>query len=67
VSALQPLIEAFCPPGGLVLDPFAGSGSTGEAAFLAGRRFVGIELDPKYHAAAAARLDALREPMAAAA
>jgi len=65
VSALQPLIEAFCPPGGLVLDPFAGSGSTGEAAFLAGRRFVGIELDPKYHAAAAARLGALRESIAA--
>jgi len=67
VSALQPLIEAFCPPGGLVLDPFAGSGLTGEAAFLAGRRFVGIELDPNYHAAAAARLKALREPIAAAA
>jgi len=67
VSALQPLIEAFCPPGGLVLDPSAGSGSTGEAAFNAGRRFVGIELDPMYHAAAAARLKALREPIATAA
>ena len=67
VSALQPLIEAFCPPGGIVLDPFAGSGSTCEAAFLAGRRYVGIELDPKYHAAAAARLDRLEAPMRAAA
>jgi adenine-specific DNA-methyltransferase len=63
VSALQPLIEAFCPPGGLVLDPFAGSGSTGEAALRCGRRFVGIELDPKYHGAAAIRLDRLGEQL----
>jgi site-specific DNA-methyltransferase (adenine-specific) len=67
VSALQPLIEAFCPPGGLVLDPFAGSGSTGEAALRCGRRFVGIELDPTYHAAAVERLRRLRQdvPLAA--
>lgn len=67
MSALQPIIEAFCPPGGLVLDPFAGSGSTGEAAIRCGRRFVEIELDPTYHAAAVDRLRQLREdlPMAA--
>ena len=58
VSALLPLIKAFCPEGGIVLDPFAGSGSTCVAALECGRRFVGIELDPAYYAAARKRLDA---------
>jgi site-specific DNA-methyltransferase (adenine-specific) len=35
-------------PGGLVLDPFAGSGSTGVAALLEGRRFLGIEREAEY-------------------
>lgn len=42
---LRPLIEYACPPGGLVLDPFAGSCSTGVAARLTGRRAVLIEAD----------------------
>lgn len=53
-----------CPPGDLVLDPFAGSGSTGVACILAGRRFLGIELLPEYHAIASARLAATRESLA---
>lgn len=61
VSALQPLIEAFSPPQGIVLDPFAGSGSTCVAARQAGRRYVGIELDARWHAAAVARLQADRQ------
>jgi site-specific DNA-methyltransferase (adenine-specific) len=56
VSALEPLIEAFSDPGELVLDPFMGSGSTGAAALRQGRRFVGIELDENYFAAADERL-----------
>ncbi|WP_055588655.1 DNA-methyltransferase [Streptacidiphilus griseoplanus] len=36
------------PPGGTVLDPFAGSGTTGAAALAEGRRFVGIEQSPHY-------------------
>lgn len=43
-------------PGGLVLDPFAGSGSTGVAALETGRRFVGIEREPAYLDIAARRL-----------
>lgn len=57
VESLTALVEAFCPSQGVVLDPFAGSGSTCVAARQTGRRFIGIELDPQYHAAAAARLD----------
>jgi len=48
VSSVRPLIEAFSPPGGVVLDPFAGSGSTLVAAALSGRRAIGIELESKY-------------------
>ena len=45
-------------PGGLVLDPFAGSGTTGVAALLTGRRFIGIEREAAYVAIARARLEA---------
>ena len=56
VKPLQKLIETFCPQGGLVLDPFAGSGSTLAAAQLAGRKWLGIELDEGYHEIARSRL-----------
>jgi site-specific DNA-methyltransferase (adenine-specific) len=58
VPNLRELVECFCRPGGLVLDPFAGSGSSGVAALEAGRRFLGIEIDAECHAAAVARLSA---------
>lgn len=41
-------ILAGCRPGGLVLDPFSGSGTTGLAALELGRRYLGIELNPEY-------------------
>ena len=48
ISVIKPLVETFSPPGGLVLDPFSGSGSTAVAAALAGRLYLGIELEEKY-------------------
>jgi site-specific DNA-methyltransferase (adenine-specific) len=48
LGVLMPLIEYSCPPSGLVLDPFAGSGSTLMAARLLGRRAIGIELEKRY-------------------
>jgi site-specific DNA-methyltransferase (adenine-specific) len=56
VSALMPLIGAFSQEGGLVLDPFCGSGSTLVAARQLRRHFLGIELDSQYHAIASQRL-----------
>jgi site-specific DNA-methyltransferase (adenine-specific) len=56
VSVLLPLIEAFSAPDGVVLDPFAGSGSTLLAAKMLGRPYLGIELDAGYHATAVRRL-----------
>jgi adenine-specific DNA-methyltransferase len=59
VSTLLPLVEAFSAPGSLVLDPFSGSGSTLLAAKTLGRNYIGVELDPKYHAIASRRLEAV--------
>jgi site-specific DNA-methyltransferase (adenine-specific) len=56
VGVLDPLIGYSCPPGGLVLDLFAGSGSTLEAARLCGRRGVGVEADEAQIERAARRL-----------
>jgi site-specific DNA-methyltransferase (adenine-specific) len=56
ISVLKPLIQAFCNPGGVVLDPFCGSGSTLVAAQEVGRDYIGIELDSTYHRTASERL-----------
>jgi site-specific DNA-methyltransferase (adenine-specific) len=48
VDILKPLITAFTQPGQVVLDPFAGSGSTLAAAALAGRNYLSVELEAKY-------------------
>jgi DNA modification methylase len=60
VGSLKPLIEAVCPEGGMVLDPFCGSGSTLVAARETGRQFLGIELERKHYYTAVRRLKTIR-------
>ncbi|SAL10270.1 DNA methylase N-4/N-6 domain-containing protein [Caballeronia turbans] len=48
LGIIAPLIAYSVPPGGIVIDPFFGSGSTGIAARQLGRQFVGCELNPQY-------------------
>jgi len=51
------LDRAGVPKGGLVFDPFMGSGTTGVACLQTDRRFIGCELDPTHYATAVRRLD----------
>ena len=52
---IQPCIRAGCPAGGTVLDPFGGSGTTGEVAASEGRKAILIELNPQYEKLAQGR------------
>jgi site-specific DNA-methyltransferase (adenine-specific) len=56
IAAMLPLVMAFSEQGDVVLDPFAGSGSTCVAAQHLGRAWIGIELDPTYARYAKERL-----------
>lgn len=58
IELMKYLIKLITPPGGTVLDPFTGSGSTGCAAVELGYDFVGCELDPAYVAIAETRIEA---------
>jgi DNA modification methylase len=55
------LCRLVTPQGGVVLDPFMGSGSTGKAAVMGGYEFVGIEMDEDYFEIACARLQAAQK------
>jgi site-specific DNA-methyltransferase (adenine-specific) len=48
LEIIERMIKASCPPGGIVLDPFMGSGTTAIAAKRCGRNFTGFELNPDY-------------------
>ena len=56
VELLKVLIENSSNVGDIVLDPFMGTGSTGEACIQTGRKFIGIEIDPEYYNIAENRL-----------
>lgn len=58
VSLMLELVELFTDPDEIILDPFAGSGTTGVACLRLGRRFIGVEKDAKYAAVARERLAA---------
>ena len=54
---IEPCILAGCPEGGVVLDPFMGSGTTGMVAAMHQRNFIGFELNPKYCKMAEKRIE----------
>lgn len=56
IALMRWLVRLLTPPGGVVLDPFVGSGSTGCAVALEGFDFVGCEMDPAYVEIAEARI-----------
>lgn len=61
VEVLRELVR-IVPAGGTVLDPFAGTGTTGVAAVLEGREFVGVEQNGHFHRIAAERVETARGP-----
>jgi DNA modification methylase len=61
IKLMLRLVELFTDPGDLILDPYAGGGTTGVAALRLGRRFAGCELDPHWAARANERLLAEQE------
>lgn len=56
---VQPCILAGCPEGGIVLDPFMGSGTTGLVAKKLGRNYIGFELNPDYAKMAERRINSI--------
>lgn len=59
---VRPMILAGCPVGGVVLDPFSGSATTGMVALHEGRNYVGIDLNPDYLDLAQARIEGAKPP-----
>ena len=62
LALMRYLCRLVTPPGGLILDPFMGSGSTAVAAVQEGFHIIGFEIDPGYHADACRRLAAALHP-----
>jgi site-specific DNA-methyltransferase (adenine-specific) len=63
VAVMEWALRQTTEPGQTILDPFMGSGTTGVAAVKLGRRFIGIEVEPKYYEIALKRIEAAtRQP-----
>ncbi len=58
VELISDMIEVVSPAGGTIIDPFMGSGTAGVACAKMGRKFVGIEIDPKHFDTACRRVEA---------
>lgn len=63
VSLAKDFVLTCCPEGGIVLDPFCGSGSTGQACLETGRRFIGLDIRSSQIELAQRRLDDVMETM----
>jgi DNA modification methylase len=64
-ALVEPCVKAGCPVGGVVLDPFSGSGTVAAVAAGLGRRYIGFELNPAYIDLANARLRGVNMPLLA--
>jgi site-specific DNA-methyltransferase (adenine-specific)/modification methylase len=64
VEVMRWCVELASRPGELVLDPYMGSGTTGVACALTGRRFLGVEIDPVYFEVACERILKAHDPAA---
>ena len=63
IGLMRSLVEVVSPVGGVVVDPFMGSGSTGVAAVQYRRKFIGVEVDPQNFDIACRRIEeAMRQP-----
>jgi len=62
-ALIETPIQAGCPQGGIVLDPFCGSGTTAVVARKFGRDYIGIDINPKYCEMAEKRLMAVPESL----
>lgn len=56
LALMSEIVSLFTSPGDTVFDPFMGSGTTGVACVRSGRKFIGVERDPKYFAVAERRI-----------
>lgn len=46
-SLASRFVLSFCPPGGVVCDPFSGSATTGAVAVMSARKYIGCDIDPE--------------------
>jgi len=60
---VEPMIRAGSKPGDTILDPFSGSGTTGNVAERLGREYIGIELNPDYVAMSEKRIESVKLPL----
>lgn len=60
LEIVERMVKASCPPGGVVLDPFAGSGTSVAACLLNGRHYVAYEINPRYHRIILERIERIR-------
>jgi DNA modification methylase len=63
LSITKKIIERHCKEGGIVLDPYLGSGTTAVACKLLNRNYIGIEINSDYIKIAQKRIDTIQEPM----
>ena len=65
MSIIERIVKSSCPQGGLVLDPFLGSGTTAEVCLRHQRRFIGFEINPDYYQLINKRIERVKAELSA--